>query len=574
MQWQEYEKKLRELGYKDEATVSIKPAFLFAERAHASEKRASGEPYITHPAAVSLRIAELKLDANTIAAALLHDVIENQGVKIEEIKKQFGEEIAFLVEAVTKVDKVKYSGAERAVESLRKMFLAIAEDIRVVIIKLMDRLHNMETVGALPEDKRKRIALETLELYAPLADRLGMWDIKAELEDLAFPITHPEEYELTINQAGEKKEEREKYLEKFKKLVEEELKKENVNPINIVYRAKHLYSIWKKLIKNEMNIERIMDLVAMKVILRTVEDCYKTLGVVHKVWKPVPGHIKDFIALPKPNGYQSLHTYVFGPDKKVISLHIRTEEMDKEAQYGIAAHWFYEAGGKKKITEKLDEKRFSWVRQLHEWQSEHQGKTHEEALSSLKIDFFKNRIFALTPKGDVIDLPEGSTPIDFAYHVHSDIGDRMSGAKVDRKMVQFSYQLKSGQTVEILTQKNKKPTKDWLEYAKTSLARGHIRSFLRKEGIIDASMPPAKKKEAFEAVLTVKDRVGLLRDISSVFSELGINISGTKSGQFSHEHHRITIGFSPNKKLPNTKILTSLKQIKNVEDVAIREAKG
>lgn len=570
MTWQEYEKKLRKNGYKDGAINIIKPAFLFAEEAHANEKRASGEPYFTHPVAVSLRVAAFHLDPDTIAAALLHDVIENQRIKIEEIKKHFGNEIAFLVEAVTKVDKVKYRGVERAIESLRKMFLATAEDIRVVIIKLMDRLHNMETIGPLPEEKKKRIALETLELYAPLADRLGMWGIKAELEDLAFPIVHAEEYKWTVDQIREKKEEREKYLENFKRLVNLELKKERLNPIDIVYRAKHLFSIWKKLIRNEMNIERIMDLVAMKVILRTVEDCYKTLGIIHKIWKPVPGHIKDFIALPKPNGYQSLHTYVFGPDKKIISVHIRTEEMDKEAQYGIAAHWFYEAGGKKNITKRMNEKKFSWVRQLQEWQTEHKGKTHEETLSALKIDFFKDRIFTLTPRGDVIDLPEGSTPIDFAYHVHSDIGDRMSGAKVNRKMVPFSYQLKSGETVEILTQKNKKPTKDWLEYAKTSLARGHIRSFLRKEGILEM---PIKRKEAFEAILTVKDRVGLLRDISSVFSALGINITGTKSGAMTKEHHRITIGFLPNKKIPNTKILTSLKQIKNVEDVTIREIK-
>src|SRR3989344_1199614 len=420
MTWQEYEKKIEKLGYKEEAIQIIKPAFVFAEQAHKEKKRASGEPYITHPVAVSLRTAELRLDPNTISAALLHDVIENQGAKIEEIKKQFGGEIAFLVEAVTKVDKVQYRGAERAVESLHKMFLATAEDIRVVIIKLMDRLHNMETISPLPEEKKKRIALETLELYAPLADRLGIWKVKAEMEDLAFPIVYPEEYQWTTDQVREKKGEREAYLEKFKKLVEIELKKENLNHVSIVYRAKHLFSIWKKLVRNEMNIERIMDLVAMKVILRTVDDCYKTLGIIHKIWKPVPGHIKDFIALPKPNGYQSLHTYVFGPDKKVISLHIRTEGMDKEAQYGIAAHWFYEAGGKKKVTEKLDEKRFFWVRQLHEWQQEHKSKTHEEALSALKIDFFKNRIFALTPRGDVIDLPEGSTPIDFAYHVHSD----------------------------------------------------------------------------------------------------------------------------------------------------------
>lgn len=571
MEWQEYEKKLRELAYKDEAVAIIKKAFLFAAEAHKNERRESGEPYIGHPIAVSLNVAELKLDANTVTAALLHDVIENQGIKMEEIKKEFGKEVAFLVEGVTKVDKIKYRGIERAVESLRKMFLATAEDIRVVIIKLMDRLHNMETVSVLPDEKKKRIALETLELYAPLADRLGMWQVKAKLEDLAFPIVHPEECKWTIEQVREKKDEREKYLERFKALIERELKKENIETVRILYRAKHMYSIWKKLVRNEMNIERIMDLVAIKIILRTVEDCYKTLGIVHKIWKPAPGHIKDFIALPKPNGYQSLHTYVFGPDKKVVSLHIGTDDMDKEAQYGIAAHWFYEAGGKKNTTKRLDEKRFYWVRQLQEWQEEHKGKTHEETLSALKIDFFKNRIFALTPKGDVVDLPEGSTPIDFAYHVHSDIGDHMSGAKVDGRMAPFSHQLKSGSTVEILTQKNKKPTSDWLDHAKTSLAKGRIRSYLRKVGSEEA---PKKGKIMFEAIMTVKDRVGLLRDISSVFSKFGINISETKSGALSSEHHRITIGFAPKKNVPHTKILTSLKQIKNVEDVAIKETKN
>ncbi|MDO8522951.1 MAG: RelA/SpoT family protein [bacterium] len=570
MSWEEYEKKLTELGYKEAAVEKIKPVFLFAGKTHEHEKRESGEPYFIHPIAVSLSIAHLKLDADTISAALLHDVVENQGVKIETIKKQFGPEVAFLVEGVTKVDKVRYRGVERAIESLRKMFLALAEDIRVVIIKLMDRKHNMETLGPLPPDKQKRIALETLELYAPLADRLGMWEIKAKLEDLAFPYIYPDEYKWLQDQIKERKAVGEEYLKTLKPIIEDALKKEGIEKMRIVYRAKNLLSIWRKLLRNEMNFDRIMDLIAMRIIVDSVEECYKALGILHKVWKPVPGHIKDFIALPKPNGYQSLHTYVFGPGKKIVSFHIRTEAMNEEAEHGIAAHWFYEAGGKKAITKKMDEQKFAWVRQLQEWQKEHADGGSAETLSALKIDFFKNRIFVFTPKGDVIDLPEGATPIDFAYHVHSEIGNKMSGAKINNKMVQFSHKLASGDTVEILTQKNKKPTKDWLEFAKTSLAKGHIRSFLRKEGILEV---PAKKKEKFEAVMTVKDRLGLLRDITTVFSNLNINIVGTKSGALTREHHRITIGFLPNKKISHTKILTSLKQIKNVESVAIKEIK-
>lgn len=573
MSWEEYEKKLREMGYKDEAIAVIKSAFEFAEETHKNEKRESGEPYFTHPIAVSLKVAELKLDANTLAAALLHDVIENHGVKIEEIKRQFappaGGEIAFLVEAVTKVERVQYRGVERAVESLRKMFLALAEDIRVVIIKLMDRLHNMETLEPLPEEKRKRIALETLELYAPLADRLGMWETKAALEDLAFPYAHPEEYKWLVGQIKHRREEGEKYLARLKPIIEFELKKENVEPIKIVYRAKHFYSIWKKLIKHEMNFDRIFDLVSMRIVVRTNEDCYRALGVLHKLWRPVPGRIKDYIALPKQNGYRSIHTTVFGPEGKKIDMQIRTEEMDEEAERGIAAHWFYEAAGKQ--AKKVDDKRFAWVRQLQEWQREHKGAP-DETLSALKIDFFKDRIFVLTPKGDVVDLPDGATPIDFAYHIHSDIGDKMSGAKVNGKMVQFSHRLKSGDTVEILTQKNKRPTADWLDFAKTSLAKNRIRSFFRKEGIKENAAQ--KKTEILEAALTVRDRVGLLRDISSAFSDLKINIAGTKSGPLSRDHHRIIISFRPKKSVPNPKILMALRRIKNVEDVTIKEAKS
>ena len=571
MNWEDYEKKLLELGYKDDDLAIIKPAFEFAEKTHAGEKRASGEPYITHPIAVSLNVANLKIDASAIAAALLHDVVESQGIKIDELKKRFGDEIAFLVGALTKAERVQYRGVERAVESLRKMFLALAEDIRVVIIKLMDRLHNMETLSCLLPEKQKRIALETLELYAPLADRLGMWEVKARLEDLAFPYVYPDEYKWMLAQTKHRKDEEEKYLKNLKPLIEAELKKDGVEPLQILYRAKHLYSIWKKLVKKyEMNFDRITDLVAMRIILKNNEDCYRTLGVIHKLWRPIPGKIKDYIALPKSNGYRSLHTTVFGPDGKKIDIQIRTKEMDEEAEHGIAAHWFYESEGKKSATKKLDDRRFAWVRQLQDWQKAHSGTSHAETLSALKIDFFKDRVFALTPKGNVIDLPEGATPVDFAYHVHSEIGNRMSGAKVNGKMVPFSHSLKSGDSVEILTQKNKKPTSDWLDFTKTSIARQHIRSYLKKAGV---GYSLKKEKDKLEAVATARDRVGLLKDFSEVFAKFGINILDVKLDAKNKMYPKTIFHFHPKKGLPNSKLLMALKQIKDVEDVVIREIK-
>ena len=476
MIWKEYEQKLKELGYGESDVSAIKPAFEFAETAHKNEKRMSGEPYFTHPVAVSLYVANLKLDSSAISASLLHDVVENQGIKIDSIKKEFGAQTAFLVEAVTKVDAIKYKGIEREVESLRRMFLALAEDIRVVAIKLMDRLHNMETLEFQEKEKQQRIATETLELYAPLADRLGMWEIKAKLEDLAFPYINPEKFEWLKSQVDEKRKQGTKFLEKLKPKLEYELKKDGVEPAKISYRTKHLYSIWKKLQKYEMDFGRILDIVAMRIIVRDVAECYKTLGVIHKLWRPMPGRIKDFIALPKPNGYQSLHTTVFGPEKNIIDFQIRTAEMNSEAEFGIAAHWAYKTN--------LKNVKLEWVQKLQEWYKEHKDSSQNEILSALKIDFFKDRIFALTPKGDVIDLPDGATPIDFAYHIHSEIGDRMFGAKVNGKMVSFGYKIRSGEMVEILTQKNKNPTAEWLDDSKTSLAKNRIRSNLRKRGKI------------------------------------------------------------------------------------------
>lgn len=567
MSWTEYEAQLRIFGYDDNAIATIKQAFVYASKIHAEEKRMSGDPYITHPIAVSLKIAELKLDAQTISAALLHDVVENQGVSIEELRKIFGAEIAFLVDGVTKVDRIRYQGIERAVESIRKMFLALAEDVRVVIIKLMDRLHNMKTLEHVSEHKRKRIAMETMEIMAPLADRLGMWELKAELEDLAFPYIYPDEHKWLTGQIKEKREEIEHYLETLLPIVEQELKKDGVNSIIITHRAKHLFSIWKKLVRNEMDFSRVLDLVGMRIIVNTVEDCYRALGVIHKLWKPMPGRIKDYIALPKPNGYQSLHTAVFGPGGNIIDFQIRTMTMDQEAEFGIAAHWAYDAEGKKKSMPKLDEKKFAWVQQLQEWHKSHEGSS-DEALAALKIDFFKDRIFTLTPKGEVIDLPEGATPIDFAYHIHSEIGDRMFGAKVNGKMVPFAHALQSGDRVEIITQKNKKPTGDWLDHAKTSIARNRIRAFLRKSGVMDTTK---KEKKFSEVVILAKDRVGLLKDIASVFSSFNINIMDHKSDHQARNYARLTVIFQPRKNIQPSTILTHLKKIKDVESVSMKE---
>lgn len=565
--------KVKTQSRPDEDLELIKKAYNFAAKAHGTQKRKSGEPYIVHPLATAMRLAEMRLDAKTIAAALLHDVCEDTSCSVDTIKKNFGEEISFLVEGVTKLDKIRYRGTERTAESLRKMFLAIGEDIRIVLLKLTDRLHNMETLKHVAQEKQRRIALETLDIYAPLAYRLGMKDISGKLEDLAFPYVYPKEYEWLMKTTREKYEEWEAYVKKIKPLLAEELTKEKIKFLDIHARAKHYYSLYKKLLKYDMDVGKVTDLVALRVVIPSIEDCYAALGIVHKLWRPLPGKIKDYIALPKPNGYRSLHTTVFGPDDKPIEIQMRTPEMHEEAEYGIAAHWAYSDFKREKTDHYSKEKssfanhkQYSWIQQMREWQKEFEKP--DEFLESLKIDFFKNRIFVLTPKGDAFDLPEGATPVDFAYHIHSDVGNMAVGAKVNGRMVALRHKLQNGDVVEILTQKNKKPSSDWLGFIKSAQARKKVSAVLkrgREEKVFEK-----RGGELVELRLTIKDRVGLLRDVTRTLADQKVNIKSvdtdTKNQTFASLNIRAP--FKNRKQLEGMRV--KLKEVKGVEEVGYK----
>ncbi len=463
-------------------TKVIERAYRFAEYAHRGQKRLSGKDYFEHCFATAKILTDIRLDASTIASGLLHDVIDDTPITIQQINKEFGPQIAFLVQGVSKLGKIKFKGIQKQVENLRKLLLAMAEDIRVILIKLADRLHNMQTLQYLPPEKQKRIALETLEIYAPIAYRLGMGEIKGQLEDLAFPYVYPQEYTWLMNNVKDRYNKREKYLKKIKPQVEKLLTSSGIRPFEIHSRAKHYYSLYNKLIRHQMDLSKIYDLVALRIIVETIEDCYAALGIIHKKWKPLIGRIKDYIALPKPNGYRSLHTTIFCEDGKITEMQIRTPQMHEEAEMGIAAHWAYVEAGKPYKGISADRKELTWVNQLRDWQKEITSSeiSPEEFLESLKIDFLKDRIFVFTPKGDVIDLPEGATPIDFAYRIHTDLGHSCFGAKVDGKLTSLNTPLMNGQVVEIITRKEKRPSRDWLEIAKTNLAKNRIKNWLRK----------------------------------------------------------------------------------------------
>lgn len=458
-------------------------AFFFAANAHSGQKRMSGEPYIIHPTSAASQLIDMHLDAETIAGALLHDVCEDTHISPKDISKVLGGKIAFLVEGITKLDKVRYRGTERDAENLRKMFLAVAQDIRVVLIKLADRLHNMQTLKYVAPEKRKRIAMETLEIYAPLAYRLGIGELKGQLEDLAFPYAYPREHRWLLQHAKDTFEERHAYITHLIPVVQGELERENLKSLDIHARAKHYYSLYRKLHARHEDIRNIHDLIALRIIVGTVEECYRTLGIIHNFLPPVPGRIKDYIATPKPNGYRSLHTTVFGPEGKITEIQIRTSAMHEEAENGIVAHWAYTELKNNPATTSMKDlpraKGLAWVSRLREWQKEF--KNPEDFLESLKIDFFKDRIFVFTPKGEVLDLPDGATPIDFAYQIHSQIGNTAVGARVNGRIVPLDHYLQNVDVVEILTQKNKKPSRSWLTFVKTASAKKKIFSVLRQK---------------------------------------------------------------------------------------------
>lgn len=510
-------------GESPEGIALVEKAYAFSKKAHEGHSRYSGEPYFIHPAAVAKALAEYGMDATTIAAGLLHDAIEDGLTDEASLEREFGKEVLFLVQGVTKLGKHKYRGAERHAESLRRLLVATASDIRVLIVKLADRFHNMQTLEHVPAAKRGRIALETIEIYAPIADRLGMGRMKRDLEDLSFPYLDPDAYTHAVEVRKLKTRETEAGLAKVQKQLRHDLAKKGLTDFRTDIRIKGLWSLTQKLKRKSDDITQIHDIAALRIIVTRVEDCYAALGVVHALYRPLPGEFKDYIAFEKPNGYQSLHTTVVTPDAGIVEIQIRTEEMHRRAQFGIASHMSYKQLGKVLAKQSKEVQKssfatlsFSWVRSLIPSLlrvSQHAGATErptastpswlaelanahaevagsKEFVEGLKEDFFSHRVFVFTPKGDVVDLPVGATPIDFAYAIHSDLGDHLQGAKVNGKLVSFDTSLHNGDVVEIMRRESAHPSAKWLDHVKTSLARKQIRAALNMN---QAEKPPKKR---------------------------------------------------------------------------------
>ncbi|MBI4086533.1 bifunctional (p)ppGpp synthetase/guanosine-3',5'-bis(diphosphate) 3'-pyrophosphohydrolase [Candidatus Kaiserbacteria bacterium] len=484
----------------------ITRAYECAKTAHKDHMRRSGEPYLTHLVAVAKTLAEIGMGPKTIAAGLLHDTIEDTDVTPEEIKEQFGDEVLFLVEGVTKLGSVRYHGVDRHNESLRKLFVATSQEIRVLMVKLADRLHNMQTLEYVPKEKQKRIAQETLEIYVPVAHRLGMGRFRKELEDLAFPYVYPEEYAHVKQVAGGHLKHALETLEKLRKTLQKKLAEAGIKDFKTSSRVKGMYSLFRKLEQRDWDIDKIYDLLAIRVVVPTVEDCYHIFGIVHELWRPLPHRVKDYIAFPEPNGYQSLHTTVIAQDRTILEVQIRTEDMHKNAEFGVASHLVYkqtQSGDKsalaqyrawagslipslfyssfwrwsrKPVSGSAEKNKESIPQWIQEIAAAHQESANTERfVTDLRQDFFSQRIFIFTPEGDVVDLPVGATPIDFAYAIHTDIGDHIAGAKVNNKLVHIDTALRNGDIVEIITRPSSRPTAKWLSFTKTALARRRIR---------------------------------------------------------------------------------------------------
>ncbi len=447
---------------------------LIADEIHSTQKRLSGDPYMSHALEVANILSELKMDSSTISAGLLHDVLEDSSMTFEELKEKIGEEVATLVEGVTKLTfKAKPEKEIRQADNFRKILLAMSKDIRVIVVKLADRLHNMRTLQYLSEAKRRENAEETLHIYAPLAHRLGVGRIKWELEDLSMKYLFPAEYEEIGDKIAVKRAQREKLVEEAKTLLETKLKENNINA-SILGRAKHFYSIFQKMKRLNKDFEEIYDITALRIVVSTLEECYIVLGVIHAIFKPIPGQFDDYIAMPKTNRYQSLHTNVIGPNGLPLEIQIRTKEMNETAEFGVAAHWYYKEGGQR---DKKSENKIEWLRHLIEWMTE--VKDSKEFMDLLKMDLFGDEVFVFTPKGDVFSLPAGASAVDFAYAVHSSLGDKIMGAKINNKMSPIRTELKTGDIVEIITSSGSKPNPDWLKFVRTNKAKQKIRHFLK-----------------------------------------------------------------------------------------------
>jgi GTP diphosphokinase / guanosine-3',5'-bis(diphosphate) 3'-diphosphatase len=537
-------------------------AYAFAEEAHRGTLRASGEPYFTHCVQVAETVREWNLDDTSVAAALLHDVVEDTEYTQKDIESRFGPEVASLVEGLTKLKRLAYPEREQKVENLRRFVISFCRDLRILIVKLADRLHNMRTLASLGVEDQKRIAWETLEIYAPLAYRLGMQRLSGELDDLAFPYVYPEEYRWLVGAVKDPYENRLRYVQKLVPIVERALTEHHITPVHIDARAKRYYSLYRKLQRSDMDLEKIYDLVALRVIVPDVETCYATLGAIHGLWSPLPNRFKDYIARPKPNGYRSLHTTVFCVDHKITEFQIRTREMHDEAELGIAAHWGYQQikSTKHHADWKGVQSRHEllWVEQLRNWQKTFTN--HAEFVDSVKTDFFKDRIFVVTPQNDVIDLPIGSTPVDFAYRIHSDIGDACVGAKVNGKIAQLEDELHSGDIVEILTRRGKKPSEGWLAFLKTELARRHVRSALRGS---DRKLKEKLVPKETEFKITNLDRPGFLKDVTAIFAKQKINITYLQSQTDHRSVFSLVTVRCPS--LPEEKIEKTLVQLKRID---------
>ncbi len=468
--------KVRE--YNPDADLELlRRAYVFSALEHKGQVRHSGEPYLVHPLEVATILTDMKMDAVTIAAGLLHDVVEDTLTTTERLEETFGREVAHLVEGVTKISAITFaSSEERQAENFRKMLLAMVDDIRVILVKLADRLHNMRTLNFLPEDRRLRIAQETLDIYAPIANRLGMAKVKNELEELAFRFLEPEAYDVLKAKVERRRKASEGVVEDLRRTIVTKLRDAQVPVVEVDGRTKRLFSIHEKLRRQQIDLDRVYDFVALRIVTRTIKDCYAALGIIHQTWSPVPGRIKDFIAMPRPNGYQSLHTSVISESGFPFEVQIRTEEMHLRAEEGIAAHWKYKEG---RVGAARDEPYFVWLRQLLEWQQE--VRDPQEFIQNLKIDLYPEEVYTFTPKGQVKPLPRGATPVDFAYAIHTDVGAQCVGARVNGRMVPLRAQLKNGDIVEIITQAKHKPSRDWLNVVVTSKARNRIKHFLEGE---------------------------------------------------------------------------------------------